>query len=93
MTFGETMRAARQARNLSTREVEQACGISNAYLSQMENDKIKKPSPHFLKKLAKLYDANFEEFMQAASYIETAVVMVKCEVCGHYQRITSGNSK
>lgn len=89
--LGKFLRETRTSKNLTLRDVEAACGISNAYLSQLENGKISKPSPHFLKKLAELYDANFEEFMQLASYIDTATVMVKCEVCGHYQKVTEGS--
>ena len=44
-SFGEGLKMARELRKLSLREVEEATGISNAYLSQLENDKIKKPSP------------------------------------------------
>lgn len=68
-SFGEGLRMARELHNLSLREVEEATGISNAYLSQLENDKIKKPSPHFLHKLAALYDIGYELLMEAAGYI------------------------
>lgn len=43
--------------------------MSNAYLSQLENDKIKKPSPHFLHKLAALYDIGYDVLMEAAGYV------------------------
>ena len=56
-------------RKLSLRDVEQATGISNAYLSQLENDKISKPSPHFLHKLSKLYAVDYEMLMEAAGYV------------------------
>lgn len=61
---------ARELRKLSLREVEDATGISNAYLSQLENDKVKKPSPHFLHKLAALYDIAYEMLMESAGYIK-----------------------
>lgn len=83
-TLGSLIRLQRQKVNLSTRNVEAAIGISSAYLSQLENDKIKKPSPFFLKKLAKLYDSSFEELMMAAQYIDSAVISIRCPVCGHY---------
>ncbi len=51
------------------REVEAATGISNPYLSQLENDKIQKPSPQFLGKLASLYDLDFQIVMEAAGYV------------------------
>src|SRR6266404_643492 len=69
-SLGEGLRTARELRNLSLREVEEATGISNAYLSQLENDKIKKPSPHFLHKLAAVYDIGYELLMESAGYVK-----------------------
>lgn len=71
-SLGAGLKAAREARNLSLRQVEDATGISNAYLSQLENDKVKKPSPHFLHKLALLYDVPYELLMESAGYIKPA---------------------
>ena len=68
--LGSGLRSAREARNLSLRQVEEATGISNAYLSQLENDKVKKPSPHFLHKLAALYDVPYDLLMEYAGYIK-----------------------
>ncbi len=68
-SLGSELREIRTIRKLSLRDVEQATGISNAYLSQLENNKINKPSPHFLHKLAKLYDVDYEMLMEAAGYI------------------------
>jgi transcriptional regulator with XRE-family HTH domain len=68
-SLGEGLRIARELRNLSLRQVEEATGVSNAYLSQLENDKIKKPSPHFLHKLAALYGIKYEILMDAAGYL------------------------
>src|SRR5690242_8808928 len=68
-SFGDGLRTARELRKLSLREVEDATGISNAYLSQLENDKVKKPSPHFLHKLAALYDIQYELLMESAGYV------------------------
>ena len=69
-SFGEGLRTARELRKLSLRDVEEATGISNAYLSQLENDKIKKPSPHFLHKLAAVYDIGYELLMECAGYVQ-----------------------
>jgi transcriptional regulator with XRE-family HTH domain len=69
-SLGEGLKMARDLRKLSLREVEEATGISNAYLSQLENDKIKKPSPHFLHRLAALYDIGYELLMEAAGYVK-----------------------
>lgn len=69
-SLGEGLKVARELRNLSLREVEEATGISNAYVSQLENDKVKKPSPHFLHKLAALYDIGYELLMESAGYVK-----------------------
>ncbi len=70
-SFGAGLKTARELRNLSLREIEEATGISNAYLSQLENDKIKKPSPHFLHKLAALYGIDYELLMEAVGYVQS----------------------
>ena len=64
------MRLARDLRKLSLRDVEKATGISNPYLSQIENDQVNKPSPFFLHKLATLYGIDYELLMEAAGYVE-----------------------
>jgi HTH-type transcriptional regulator, competence development regulator len=69
-SLGQGLKTARELRNLSLREIEEATGISNAYLSQLENDKIKKPSPHFLHKLAALYGIGYELLMESAGYVQ-----------------------
>jgi transcriptional regulator with XRE-family HTH domain len=69
-TLGTGLKAAREGRNLSLRQVEEATGISNAYISQLENEKVKKPSPHFLHKLAMLYDVPYDLLMEYAGYIK-----------------------
>lgn len=69
-SLGEGLKTAREMRKLSLREVEDVTGISNAYLSQLENDKVKKPSPHFLHKLATAYCLDYELLMEAAGYVQ-----------------------
>ena len=47
-SLGKTLKVSRELIPLALRQVEEATGISNAYLSQLENDKIKKPSANVL---------------------------------------------
>ena len=68
-SLGKELNDIRTMRKLSLRDVEQATGISNAYLSQLENNKVSKPSPHFLHKLGKLYGVDYEILMEAAGYV------------------------
>lgn len=73
-SLGQGLKMARELRKLSLRDVEQATGISNPYLSQLENDKVRKPSPVFLHKLASLYGVDYELLMEAAGYIQRKAV-------------------
>lgn len=45
-------------------------GISNAYLSQLENNKIKKPSANILYRLANIYEIDFDFLLETAGVIE-----------------------
>ena len=61
----------RRAKGLSLREVQEATdgAVSNAYLSQLERQKIKKPSPNVLASLAKVYGVPYETLMEKAGYL------------------------
>ena len=69
--LGALLAELRSARGFSLREVEEATGqaVSNAYLSQLENGKIKKPSPHVLHSLAEVYVVPYETLMERAGYL------------------------
>ena len=56
---------------MTLREVEEATDrqVSNAYLSQIENDRIGKPSPNILHSLAETYAISFENLMEKAGYL------------------------
>ncbi|HWJ29716.1 MAG TPA: helix-turn-helix transcriptional regulator [Flavisolibacter sp.] len=69
-SLGKTLKDARELIPLTLRQVEEAVGISNAYLSQLENDKIKKPSANVLYKLANLYRIELNSLLAAAGIIE-----------------------
>lgn len=69
--LGALLADLRTAKGLSLREVEEASGkaVSNAYLSQLENGKIKKPSPNVLHSLAGVYAVSYEALMEKAGYL------------------------
>jgi len=48
--------------------LEKKTDVSNAYLSQLENDKIKNPSPKILYKLAVFYNISYEYLLKLAGY-------------------------
>lgn len=70
-TLGQYLASIRKDRQLTLRQVEEATEkeVSNAYLSQIENDKILKPSPNVLYTLAELYGIDYEGLMEKAGYI------------------------
>lgn len=51
--FGEHLRNVRKEKGLSIRELARRSGVSNAYISQLENDKTKNPTYEIIGKLAK----------------------------------------
>jgi HTH-type transcriptional regulator, competence development regulator len=70
-SLGKTLKDSREVLSLTLRQVEEATGISNAYLSQLENDKIKKPSANVLYKLASIYHVELDSLLYAAGIIES----------------------
>ncbi|GMU68259.1 MAG: hypothetical protein AMXMBFR37_05920 [Steroidobacteraceae bacterium] len=76
VTLGQYLASIRTDRKMTLRGVEEATNkeVSNAYLSQIENDKIKQPSPNVLHSLAELYGVAYERLMELAGYITTTTV-------------------
>lgn len=71
LSLGKYLASIRVNRKMTLRGVEEATNkeVSNAYLSQIENDKIQKPSPNILHALADLYAIDFENLMEMAGYL------------------------
>ena len=69
--LGALLSDLRTAKGFSLRDVEEATerAVSNAYLSQLENGRIKKPSPNVLHTLAKVYAVPYEALMEKAGYL------------------------
>jgi len=69
--LGSYINSARRGLGLSLRDVEEATAkeVSNAYLSQLENGKIAKPSPHILYSLSVALHVPYETLMERAGYI------------------------
>ena len=69
--LGVVLADLRKAKGLSLREVQEATNgaVSNAYLSQLEHQKIKKPSPNVLRSLAEVYGVPYETLMEKAGYL------------------------
>ena len=70
-SLGKHLAAIRSNRDFSLRRVEELTNytVSNAYLSQIENGKIRHPSPNILHALSEVYNTSYEQLMLAAGYI------------------------
>jgi transcriptional regulator with XRE-family HTH domain len=66
--LGRMLAQARQVKGAKLREVQDATGISNAYVSQLESGHIKEPSPHKLHALAKYFGLSYSDLLEAAGY-------------------------
>ena len=89
-TLGESLKHARETKNLTLRQVEELTQISNAYLSQLENNKIKKPSANILYKLAKLYGIDFDFLLEATGIIEKVAKGEKSDPSGQKPKSLAG---
>jgi HTH-type transcriptional regulator, competence development regulator len=67
-SFGAVIRQVREVRGLSAVEAARAAGISAAYLSKLENDAVKKPSPHVLHQLGEALTVPYDELMRLSGY-------------------------
>jgi transcriptional regulator with XRE-family HTH domain len=71
--LGAYLKGLRESQGHTLRDVENSrIGVSNAYLSQLEQGKIGNPSPHFLHKLSGFFGVPYELLMRKAGYITDA---------------------
>jgi HTH-type transcriptional regulator, competence development regulator len=71
ITLGQYLASIRTDRRMTLRQVEEATEkeVSNAYLSQIENDKIQQPSPNVLHALSEVYGIDYARLMEMAGHI------------------------
>ena len=67
-SIGTTLKQAREVRELSVVDAARAASISPAYLSKLENDAVKKPSPHVLHQLSEALVVPYAELMRLSGY-------------------------
>ena len=67
-SFGAVLKQAREVRELSAVDAARAAGISGAYLSKLENDAVKKPSPLVLHQLSEALAVPYAELMRLSGY-------------------------
>lgn len=67
-SFGAVLKQAREIRGLSAVDAARAAGISAAYLSKLENDGVKRPSPHVLHQLSQALTVPYADLMRLSGY-------------------------
>lgn len=77
--FGARLRELRLGQGLSLRKLEEATGVSNAYLSQIESGIRPRPSADILQKLAPVLGVSLRELLEAAGYLREEELTVSEE--------------
>jgi transcriptional regulator with XRE-family HTH domain len=67
-SIGAALRQARNVRGLSVVDAARAATISPAYLSRLEGDMVKKPSPHVLHQLSEALGIPYAGLMRLSGY-------------------------
>lgn len=75
-SFGGWLKRGRKVRELTVADAARAAGISAAYLSKLENDYVKKPSPPILLQLSEVLGVPYAELMRLSGYRVPGVTRV-----------------
>jgi transcriptional regulator with XRE-family HTH domain len=67
-TLGSLLKQARDVRELSAVDAARTAGISPAYLSKLESDAVKRPSPLVLHQLGDALGVPYAELMRLSGY-------------------------
>jgi transcriptional regulator with XRE-family HTH domain len=67
-SLGAVLKQARAVRGLSAGDAARAAAISAAYLSKLENDAVKRPSPPVLHQLSEALGLPYAELMRLSGY-------------------------
>jgi HTH-type transcriptional regulator, competence development regulator len=67
-SIGGVLKQAREVRQLSAGDAARAAGISAAYLNRLENDAVKKPSPHVLHQLSEALNVPYNDLLHLSGY-------------------------
>lgn len=70
-TIGEFIKKVRKSKKMTLVELENLSGVSNSYLSQIENNKFK-PTPEILKKIASGLDLSYNKLLESAGYLQNS---------------------
>ena len=70
---GALLRHARTVRGLSVVDAARLAAISPAYLSRLENNPVKKPSPYVLYPFSWALSVHYQELMRLSGYLMPGV--------------------
>jgi len=82
MTFGETVRQLRHAKQLTLRDLADRVGVGFTYISKIENHKLEEghgPSEKLIHKLAVELDGNEDELLLLAEKVPEPIRKRVCE--------------
>jgi transcriptional regulator with XRE-family HTH domain len=68
ISIGAVLRQAREVRGRSSIETARSARISPAYLSKLENDAVRRPSPAVLHRLSEVLGVPYAELMALVGY-------------------------
>jgi len=69
MRLGQTIRAIREAQGLSQKEVAEAAGIDQSYLSMIESGQRRNPGMRIVSRLAQALQVSMDELAERAGYL------------------------
>lgn len=69
MALGEVIKDKRERRHEKLADTARRARISPAYLSKLENEDVKEPSPHILYRLAGALEMPYADLMVLAGYV------------------------
>lgn len=75
-SFGEYARELRKRNRLTLKQAETRGVASNAYLSQLERGRRKRPHPDILKRMADVYNEPLKNLLIAAGYLAPEIETV-----------------
>lgn len=65
------LKRLRDSRGVTLRDLSEQTGVSNSYLSQLENHQIKEPSLHVVAKIAQFYGISYQRFLKVFGYVDS----------------------
>ena len=92
LELGRRLREGRAGQGWSLRQAAEQTGVSNGYLSLMEQGGVRSPSPRYLRALAEHYQLAFDELMALAGHAGSTSGTVAVSRSGRVRRDPEADS-